>query len=71
IEEVPKQAMTMGIGSIMKSKEILLLISGEHKREAVKRLLYGEINEHFPASILNEHPNVTIVIDEAAAALID
>lgn len=69
--DVPKQAITMGIGTIMKSKEILLLISGERKKEAVKRLLYGEIDEGFPASILNEHPNVTILMDKGAAVLID
>ncbi|MBY0096135.1 glucosamine-6-phosphate deaminase [Mesobacillus maritimus] len=67
IEEVPKQAITMGIGTIMKSKEILLLVSGEQKKAAVQRLLSGEVNEEFPASILNQHPNVTILMDKAAA----
>ena len=67
IEDVPKQAITMGIATIMKSKEILLLISGDSKKEAVKRLLSGKVSEDFPASILNQHPNVTILIDQAAA----
>lgn len=66
IEEVPNQAITMGIASIMKSKEILLLISGESKREAYKQLIEGEIQENFPASILRKHPYVTIIADKAA-----
>lgn len=71
LEDVPKQAITMGIGTIMKSKEILLLISGERKQEAVKRLLTGEVHESFPASILNQHPSVTVIVDHATSALID
>lgn len=66
LDEVPTQAMTMGIYTIMQSKEILLLISGEGKREAVSNLLDGEITEDFPASILRKHPNVTIIVDESA-----
>lgn len=68
MEEVPTQAITMGISSIMKSKEILLLISGEGKREAMKQLLHGKISEEFPASVLNTHPAVTIIADQAALA---
>ncbi|WP_085993715.1 glucosamine-6-phosphate deaminase [Oceanobacillus senegalensis] len=66
MEEVPTKAITMGIDSIMDSKEILLLISGHSKAHAVARLLEGEINEDFPASVLRRHKNVTIVVDEAA-----
>ncbi|GHI01486.1 glucosamine-6-phosphate deaminase [Neobacillus kokaensis] len=66
MEEVPTQAITMGISSIMKSKEILLLVSGESKRDAMKKLLNGEVTESFPASILNNHPSVTIIADQAA-----
>ncbi|HZG74164.1 MAG TPA: glucosamine-6-phosphate deaminase [Chondromyces sp.] len=65
-EEVPTQAITMGISTIMKSREILLLVSGEAKKEAMKKLMSGEISEKFPASILNQHPNVTVIIDQAA-----
>lgn len=68
INEVPTQAITMGISTIMQSREILLLVSGEAKSEAVQQLLNGEINEQFPASILRQHPNVTIIADEAALA---
>lgn len=63
-EEVPEYAITMGISSIMQSKEILLLVSGETKIEAMKQLLGGEVSESFPASILQLHPNVTIIADE-------
>ncbi|WP_042464157.1 glucosamine-6-phosphate deaminase [Neobacillus dielmonensis] len=68
LEEVPTKAITMGIGTIMKSKEILLLISGEQKREALKRLVTGNVDESFPASILKSHPYVTIIADKAAIA---
>ena len=68
--DVPTQAITMGIETIMESKEIILLASGENKAEAVKRLVEGEVTEDFPASILQKHPHVTIVIDEAAASLL-
>lgn len=66
VENVPTRAITMGISTIMKSKEILLLISGESKSEAVLRLLTGEVTESFPASVLKNHPYVTIIADEAA-----
>ncbi|MFP5110757.1 glucosamine-6-phosphate deaminase [Bacillaceae bacterium C204] len=69
IEEVPTKAITMGISTIMKSKEILLLVSGEEKREALARLLDGEIiHESFPASVLKNHPCVTIIADKVAIA---
>lgn len=67
-EEVPTKAITMGISTIMKSKEILLLISGESKKEALYKLLYEDINENFPASVLKNHPYVTIIADKAAVA---
>ncbi|MFB6802116.1 glucosamine-6-phosphate deaminase [Peribacillus butanolivorans] len=66
IDEVPTHAITMGIATIMKSKEILLLISGEEKAETLKKLIHGEITEEFPASILKKHNNVTIIADQKA-----
>lgn len=66
VDLVPKKAITMGIASIMKSKEILLLVSGEHKKEALAKLLQGEVTEEFPASILKNHSSVIIVADKAA-----
>lgn len=69
LDEVPTQAITMGIETIMESKMILLLVSGEQKAEALVRLLEDNaITEDFPASILREHPNVIIIADEAASS---
>ncbi len=68
IEEVPTHAITMGIKNIMFSKQILLIASGKNKAKALKDMIYGEITEEVPASILQLHPNVTIVIDEEAAS---
>lgn len=66
LEDVPKQAITMGIETIMETKAILLLVSGEQKAEAVARFVNGEISEDFPASVLQRHPQVTLIADEAA-----
>ncbi|MBG9785499.1 glucosamine-6-phosphate deaminase [Shouchella lehensis] len=66
-EDVPKQAITMGIASIMAAKEILLLISGKDKQHAFSMLLEDGIDEAFPASILKEHPHVTVIVDQEAA----
>lgn len=66
IDEVPKAAYTMGLASIMKARKILILVNGEKKKEALSALLSGEVTEENPASILNNHPDVTIIADEAA-----
>ncbi|MFK3938170.1 glucosamine-6-phosphate deaminase [Alkalihalobacillus sp. NPDC078783] len=66
ISEVPTHAITMGIASIMRSKEILLLISGQSKRDALHHLLHGKETQDFPASILKRHPRVTVIADAAA-----
>lgn len=66
-DEVPEQAITAGIATIMKSKQILLLVSGEEKREACARLIHGNVDEQFPASVLKRHPDVTMIVDRAAA----
>ncbi|QFT88642.1 Glucosamine-6-phosphate deaminase 1 [Bacillus sp. THAF10] len=63
-DEVPTHAITMGIHTIMQAKKILLLISGKNKQDAFQKLLYGELSEKFPASILQTHPNVTIIADK-------
>jgi glucosamine-6-phosphate deaminase len=66
IEEVPNQAITMGIASILDSREILLLASGKSKADAVYHLLNEKPDEKFPASALQLHPHVTIVADAEA-----
>ena len=68
IEEVPTHAITMGIKNIMYSKKILLIASGVSKADAIYQMAFGEITEEVPASILQLHPNVTIIIDEDAAS---
>ncbi|MCD8220915.1 MAG: glucosamine-6-phosphate deaminase [Clostridiales bacterium] len=66
IDEVPKQAYTMGIRTIMMAKKILLVVNGEGKADILKEALYGPVTPHVPASILQMHPDVTVVADEAA-----
>jgi glucosamine-6-phosphate deaminase len=66
LEEVPTHAITMGIASILESKEILLLVSGEKKAEALLKFMNGEISEEFPASALKYHQNVTVIADNDA-----
>lgn len=67
IDEVPKKAVTMGIGSIMKAKKIILLASGKSKHEAIKKLLKGDkVTTQLPASFLLLHPAVTVIVDEEA-----
>ncbi len=69
IDEVPTQAITMGIGTIMKSKEILLLASGKAKAEAIHGMIHGEMTEELPATILQSHPHVTLIVDKDAYSL--
>ncbi|GEL77775.1 glucosamine-6-phosphate deaminase [Tenuibacillus multivorans] len=61
IEDVPDQAITMGIDTIMRSRHIVLLAYGDRKQEAIRRLFDGDVDEDFPASILKKHPNVTVL----------
>ena len=70
IEDVPTQAYTMGIGTIFKAKRILLIASGKDKAEIVKKAFCGPIVPQVPASILQLHPDVTVVLDEDAASLL-
>ena len=70
ITKVPTQAVTQGIGTIMKAKAILLIATGPNKAKAVKEMLEGPVDESCPASILQRHDNVTVIIDEEAAALL-
>lgn len=68
IDEVPSDAITMGMGSIMRAKKILLLASGEHKAEAIFQTVEGPITTQAPSSLLQLHHDVTVLIDEAAAS---
>jgi hypothetical protein len=70
IDEVPKQALSMGIKNIMQAKSILMVVSGKNKAEAVRGMVKGEITPDLPASVLQLHPFVTIICDKDAASLL-
>ncbi len=68
-EEVPRYAFTMGIKSIMQSKKILIIASGEDKAQIMRDAFFGPVTPKIPASILQIHNDLTIVADEAALSL--
>lgn len=63
LEDVPTQAVTMGIGTIMEAEKIILLVQGEKKSAILHEVVHGPVTENVPASILQNHPNVTIITD--------
>lgn len=67
-EDVPRFAITMGVQTISEAKKILLLASGLNKAEAVAKALEGPVIPQITASILQKHPNVIVILDEAAAS---
>ena len=69
-EVQPSSAFTMGIGTIMKARKIVLIASGEGKAEIVKAMVQGPVTPAVPASVLQLHPDVIVVVDEAAAGLL-
>lgn len=69
-DDVPKQAYTMGIKTIMQAKKILIVVNGENKADIVERAFFGPVTPEVPASILQLHNDVTLVGDEAALAKI-
>lgn len=68
IDEVPRQAFTMGLKNIMRAKKIVILANGANKADAVYGLVCGPVTEALPASVLQLHPDCTLICDEAAAA---
>jgi glucosamine-6-phosphate deaminase len=66
LEEVPTQALTMGIGTIMAARKILLVLNGQNKAAAIEKAFLNDIDPQVPVSILQLHPDVTVVGDEAA-----
>lgn len=70
IEEVPTQAVTMGIGSIMQAKKILIIAIGENKAKAIKQLINGNVTPQCPASVLQFHTDVTLMLDRGTASLL-
>lgn len=70
IDEVPRQAFTMGLANIMNAKKIVILANGEGKAYPIGELVNGEIREEIPASILRNHPDCTLICDELAGKYI-
>lgn len=66
-EYVPQRAITMGVGTIMKARKIILIAWGQGKAPIVQRMVEEKISEDVPATFLQQHPNVKVIIDEAAA----
>lgn len=70
VEEVPTKAITVGMGTILKAKRIILLASGEKKAEAIRDTVNGHVTTQVPSSFLQLHPDVTLILDKAAASLL-
>jgi len=71
LNKVPTHAITMGISTILKSKEIILLASGKSKANALYKLFYGNIEEEFPVSALRNHKKLTVIADRDALSLVN
>ena len=70
IDQVPCEAYTMGIGTIMKARAILVVASGVDKAQIVRDAFFGPVTPQVPASVLQLHPNVTVVVDAEAGSLL-
>lgn len=70
IDNVPKQAVTIGLKNIMNAKKIILMAFGESKQEAIYKMVKGQVTKEVPCSILQEHSNCTIYVDEEAYNLL-
>lgn len=70
-DEVPKKAISMGMATILKAERIILMASGETKAKAIKKTVSGKISTRVPASLLQTHPQITILLDREAASLIN
>lgn len=70
IDEVPRQAYTMGVGTIMRAKCVLMVVSGKDKAQILKDAFFGPVTPQVPASILQFHPNFVLIADEDALSLI-
>lgn len=70
IEDVPTHAISMGISTIMKSRKIILLVSGVKKAPILNQLFHTDVKEDLPASILKKHPDVTIIADKEALSIL-
>lgn len=69
-KDVPRQAISLGIGGIMAAREVVLIAMGEDKAQAIRDMARGDITPNVQASILRSHPHATILVDKAAASLL-
>ena len=70
LDDVPTHAITLGLQDIMKAKKIYLIATGETKAEIVKKVMDSEVTADIPATILKNHPNVTVVLDAEASSML-
>ena len=68
LKKFPQKALTMGVGTIMSAKKIILLAFGKGKAEIIHRVLHGKVSKNFPASVLQKHRDVTFILDKGAAS---
>ena len=68
VDEVPTAAITMGVGTVMAAKKIVMVITGADKADILYKVFFGPVTPEVPGSILQFHPDVTLICDEAAAA---
>jgi glucosamine-6-phosphate deaminase len=68
VEQVPQHCLTQGLGTIMQARHVVLLATGRQKAEAVHQLVEGPVSAMWPATILQHHPHVTVLVDNAAAS---
>ena len=68
IDQVPQHCLTQGLGTIMEARHLVLLATGRTKAEAVHQLVEGPVSALWPATILQHHPHVTVLVDNAAAS---
>ena len=70
IDEVPTAAVTMGVGTVMAARKIVMVITGTDKADILYKVFFGPVTPEVPGSILQFHPDVTVICDEAAAAML-
>ncbi|WP_159792203.1 glucosamine-6-phosphate deaminase [Puerhibacterium puerhi] len=68
VEQVPRHCLTQGLGTIMEARHLVLLATGRGKAEAVHRVVEGAVSAMWPGSVLQLHPHVTVLVDDAAAS---
>ncbi|AZO93501.1 glucosamine-6-phosphate deaminase [Halocella sp. SP3-1] len=70
LDKVPRKAISVGMATILKARRIILLASGKNKAEAIKKTINGYVDTRIPSSLLQTHPETTLIIDEEAASLL-